>query len=290
MNTSSTRLRWLAVAGALLVIGGGIAAHQAFFSGVPPLRTDGQWPCKLRYEMGWNALSCASFQVRLDRDRYLGKKSIKMSFSGGTLPVIDWAWQYRANGFSYLDPGSALPYHSLRRTRVEDEDKMVVTRFNRAEGTLRSFSIEEQEEGQDSLTTQCRPGLDLQGAFLYLGRLDWQSRETRTLEVVDEDERYKIVLRRLGRERVSVEAGTFDAVKVDLSLRETGDVEKDEKSASEKYRTIHVWFSRTQPRVPVKMQSEVFVGSVGAELTSLCCDAHCGSAQADGGRPNPVHR
>ncbi len=271
MLTSLIRRRWLTVAAAVIVVGGAILAYRALRPTPGPVRTGGHWPCELRYELGWNSLSCASFDVRMERCHYLGERSLKLSFSGGTLPVIDWAWQYRTNGFSYLEPGSALPRYSHRHTTVNGEDKIVFARFTRPGGKIRSVSIEKDED-RESFTAECRPGLDLQGAFLYLARIRWQHRDTRTLEVVDEDERYRVVTRRLGMETVNVEAGTFDTVKVDLSLRDPDEtVDDDEKSTAEKYRTIHVWFSRDTPRVPVKMRSSVFVGAVGAELTSLSC-------------------
>lgn len=196
-----------------------------------------------------------------------------MSFSGGTLPVIDWAWSYRTNGLTYALPGSMLPRFSRRRVKTPDEQKEVYTRFDRSRGALHTLSIESGDEDEDNekMTAPCRPGLDIQGAFLYLGQLDWEDGRSRTLEVVDEDERYKLTASAMGTERVSVKAGTFKTVKLDVSLHDTEKENEDEKSASEKYRTIHVWISQQCPRVPVKMRSQVFVGSVTAELTALSC-------------------
>ena len=283
MDTSTARHRWLMVAAAVIIVGGLIVGYYARRHPPGPVHTGGRWPCELRYELGWNGLSCASFDVRLEQSSYLGKKSLKLSYSGETLPVIDWAWQYHAAGFTYLEPGSALPRYSYRHTRVNDERKTIFARFMRAEGKIRTVSLEEGGD-RESFTAQCSPGLDLQGAFLYLGRIEWKSGETRTLEVVDEDERYEVVVRRLGTETINVEGGSFDTVKVDLSLQDTGESDNDDgKSTSEKYRTIHVWFSRNAPRVPVKMRSKVFVGAVGAELTSSCCGEDCSNPEADDG-------
>ena len=261
----------MAAAAVLAAVGAGVLLYRAY----PPTRTrgsiPGELPCELRYTMDWNSLSCASFRISLGRAEYRQQPSLRMSFSGGTLPVISWAWSYRADGFSYADPRTGLPVYSQRHTRVEDGSKRVYAWFDRSAGKLYSFSTEEgePEEEDEHLTAECRPGLDLQSAFLYMGQLDWQRRKTRTFEVIDEDELYSLSVRRLATETVRVQAGEFETVKVGLSIRDPDETSDEEKSTSEKYRTIQVWISRQPPRVPVKMRSKVFVGSVGAELTSV---------------------
>ena len=132
-------------------------------------------------------------------------------------------------------------------------------------------SIQSGDEDNEKMTAPCRPGLDIQGAFLYLGHLDWEDGTTRTLEVVDEDERYKLTASSLSTEQVRVKAGTFKTVKLDVSLQDADKENDNEKSTSEKYRTIRVWISRQSPRIPVKLRSQVFVGSISAELTALSC-------------------
>ena len=70
-----------------------------------------------------------------------------------------------------------------------------------------------------------------------------------------------------GREKVKVPAGSYDAIKCQLSLQE---VDKHLKLAPhQKFKRASVWVSNDRDRIILKIQADIFVGSVWCELESV---------------------
>jgi len=70
---------------------------------------------------------------------------------------------------------------------------------------------------------------------------------------------YDLNVRYLGKERISVTAGTFDCIIVEPLVQEGG-LFKSEGS-------IVVWLSDDKLRLPIKVKTKVVIGSIDAELT-----------------------
>ena len=73
----------------------------------------------------------------------------------------------------------------------------------------------------------------------------------------------------IGRGKGKVKAGTFDELAVDVRVRVLGGTEEERAKEEGKFRKVRIWLSDDDRRLPVKMESEVFVGSVHAELVSV---------------------
>ena len=71
----------------------------------------------------------------------------------------------------------------------------------------------------------------------------------------------------LGRERLTGPAGTYNAIKLDLQLSK---VEKNRELARHrKFRRGTVWLSDDSDRLLLKIEAQIFVGTVFAELQSV---------------------
>ena len=79
------------------------------------------------------------------------------------------------------------------------------------------------------------------------------------LENFYKDKVYPLDVVFLGKERVSVSAGTFDCIILEPKVREGG-LFKSEGS-------IIVWLTDDELKVPVKVKTKVLIGSIDAELT-----------------------
>ena len=73
------------------------------------------------------------------------------------------------------------------------------------------------------------------------------------------DKVYDLNVKYLGKDRISVEAGTFDCVVVEPLVQEGG-LFKSEGS-------IIVWLTDDDLRVPVRVKTKVVIGSIDSELT-----------------------
>ena len=69
------------------------------------------------------------------------------------------------------------------------------------------------------------------------------------------------------REPITIAAGTYPAIKLDLQLNKIG--KKRELGPHKKFRGASVWVSDDSDRLLLRAQASIFVGKVFAELQSV---------------------
>jgi len=237
----------------------------------------------LYYRFSWNGIPGAAFQIRMCTELADGVKSIVIKFSGETLHTIDWAWRYRMEGVAYVDPQTLLPWRSTRLSVKPGKQKKTVMVFDRGKRLAHIVSSRLHKGTSSSTTLGFSQGLDMGSALLFARCFDWSSGLTRRMEVVDGKSVYVLEMTPVGEGRVTVGAGAYEAVEVDVKLHKvTGDPE-ERRESREKYRKVRVWFSRDERRLPVLLESEVFVGTVRAELMKV------GSSEPPAGADGGLH-
>jgi len=74
----------------------------------------------------------------------------------------------------------------------------------------------------------------------------------------------------LGREKISVRAGTYNAIKLDLKLKRIG--KHLELETHKKFRRASIWVSDDAERLLLRIEAQIFVGTVFADLQSVHFD------------------
>jgi hypothetical protein len=74
----------------------------------------------------------------------------------------------------------------------------------------------------------------------------------------------------VGRDKISVHAGNYDAIKLDLQLKRIG--KHLELEPHRKFRHGTIWVSDDTERLLLRIEAQVFVGTVFAELQSVSLD------------------
>ena len=74
----------------------------------------------------------------------------------------------------------------------------------------------------------------------------------------------------LSHEHVSVRAGSYNAIKLDLQLKRVG--KKLELEPHRKFRRATIWISDDENRIPLRIEAQIFVGTVFGELQSVRFD------------------
>jgi len=75
----------------------------------------------------------------------------------------------------------------------------------------------------------------------------------------------------VGREKISVRGGSYNALKVDLHLNRIG--KHFELEPHRKFRHATIWVSDDADRILLRIEAQVFVGTVFAELQSMHFDS-----------------
>src|SRR5205823_14111731 len=111
---------------------------------------------------------------------------------------------------------------------------------------------------------------DLHSAALYLRSQPLAQGNVYRLAVYPATNAYLAIVTVTGREKISVHAGTYMAIKLDLQLKRIG--KNLELQPHRKFRRGTIWVSDDPDRLIVRIEAQVFVGTVFAELQSVRFD------------------
>ena len=112
------------------------------------------------------------------------------------------------------------------------------------------------------------PGLlDMHSALLYLRSLPLAEGDEKTFPVMASNTPYLVTVKVLGRERVKTRAGEYPAVRCSLALEKIN--KRGELEAHKSFKSAQAWISDDADRLLLKVESEVFVGSVNLELQQV---------------------
>jgi hypothetical protein len=111
---------------------------------------------------------------------------------------------------------------------------------------------------------------DLHSAALYLRSQPLKDRSVYRIVVYPATNAYLATLTVVGREKISVHAGTYSAIKLDLRLKRIG--KHLELEPHKKFRRASIWLSDDAERLLLRIEAQIFVGTVFADLQSVHFD------------------
>ncbi len=108
---------------------------------------------------------------------------------------------------------------------------------------------------------------DMHTALLYLRSLPLADGDEKTFPVFASNTPYLVTVKVLSHERVKTRAGEYPAVLCSLSLEKIN--KRGELEAHKSFRSARAWISDDADRLLLKVEAEVFVGSVNLELDKV---------------------
>ena len=132
-------------------------------------------------------------------------------------------------------------------------------------------SDREEREG-DSVKSKTRRftfphTLSLNSALLFVRTQPLPEGAVHRVVVYPATSAYLCTITTKGREQISVPTGTYNAIKIDVQLEKIG--KKRKLQPHKKFRRATVWLSDDPDRLVLRIETQVFVGTVFAELQSV---------------------
>src|SRR5438045_2483477 len=111
---------------------------------------------------------------------------------------------------------------------------------------------------------------DLHSALLYLRSQSLSDHNVYRIVVYPATSAYLTTITVLAHEPISVRAGSYNAIKLDLQLKRVG--KKMDLEPHKKFRRATIWISDDENRIPLRIEAQIFVGTVFSELQSVRFD------------------
>jgi hypothetical protein len=218
-------------------------------------------PLHARYGFSWSGFSCASAEARLSKS---GGDRLQLDATARTTGLARALWKFDGTFSSVVE---AATLHPVSVRQVEnDRAKKIVTEVSYGPGGVASKVTETPGPGTKTYRFDFPRVFDLQSAMLYLRSQPLPERSVQRIVVCSETAPYLATATVLGRERITVPAGTYNAIKFDLQLNRIKD---GELQPHRKFRRANAWLSDDSDRTLLKIEAQVFIGTVSCQLQSV---------------------
>lgn len=187
-----------------------------------------------------------------------GKTAYVIQTTAFSAKVIDSMYKVRDINYSWLDVNSlhSLGYSQSLREGNYKRDEWVT--FDNDNGRFYG-QVQKKEEPRAIAGELKEQVLDILTSLYYVRSKPLEVGQEITFDIINREEQYPLIVKVVGKETVKTEAGKFNCWVVEPQFRGEGIFVAKGKS-------LKVWLTDDQYRMPVKMSVEVFIGSVSAEL------------------------
>ncbi len=207
---------------------------------------------KLTFSVRWGIIRAgvATLEVR-ENFNLAGRNTFRIVHTARSARFFDPFYRVRNRIESYID---AQELYSVRYERTIREGGY----------SKDGLIIYDQEYGrayEDGEMFEITKGVqDVISSFYFLRTMGLETGETYEFDVGSDKTVWPLEVEVIGRERVTVPAGTFDTIIVKPRIREGEGIFKHEGE-------ILLWLTDDERRIPVLARSEIMVGSVSIHLT-----------------------
>jgi hypothetical protein len=190
--------------------------------------------------------------------------------SGQTIGFVRALWKLEVTQRAVANSHTLAPIETHQSESYRS--KKIVTHLTFTNSGVTRARTEGQGANTETKSKQfVFPNLfDLHSAALYLRSQPLKQGDVYRLAVYPATNAYVAIIKVTGREKISVRAGTYNAIKLDLQLKRIG--KHFELEPHKKFRRATIWVSDDAERLVLRIDAQVFVGTVFAELQSVRFD------------------
>jgi Protein of unknown function (DUF3108) len=223
-------------------------------------------PLRASYRFGWSGLTAATGDVHFTKP---SENKFQLDGTGRTIGFVRALWKLDVSYQAIASPETLRP---IEAQQIETyRSKKIVTHLTFTNnGVTRART--EGKGGAEAKTRQFNfPNLfDLSSAMLYLRSQPLKDRSVYRVVAYPATNAYLATVTVVGREKISVHAGSYSAIKLDLQLKRIG--KHRQLEPHRKFRRATIWVSDDAERLLLRIEAQVFVGTVFAELQSVSFD------------------
>jgi hypothetical protein len=210
---------------------------------------------KLTFEVKYGFVTAGIAEMAIPKiKRLAGRDVYNVTFHVNTVPAFDPFFKVRDRYETYIDVEGLFPWRFEQHIREGNYKRDFSAFFDHRKG------IAKTSEGTYDIPLYVN---DIVSAFYITRTFDFSEMKEGDkfhLENFYKDKVHPLDVIYHGKERITVEAGTFDCIIVEPLVVEGG-LFKNEGN-------IVIWLTDDELKIPVKVKTKVLIGSIDSELLS----------------------
>jgi hypothetical protein len=218
------------------------------------------------YDFSWSGFPGASGEARLTRS---ARDRLQLDGTIHTTGLVRALFKFDATHTSIVDANTLRPRSTKQIENARNKKTVTNLSFDSTGVTSKEVETpnKDKEEGPTIRRFEFPDLFDLYSALLYLRSQPLEDRTVQRVVVYPATSAYLATVTVLGHERFSGPTGSYNAIKLDLQLNKIG--KNRELQPHKKFRRATAWLSDDSDRLLLKIQAQIFVGTVAAELRAV---------------------
>ena len=247
---------------------GSLAADwQSRLTREPPGNFPELRPLRASYRFGWAGFTAATGEAHFTAP---SAAKFQLDATGQTIGFVRALWKLDADFHAVANSQTLRPIETQQTENYRK--KKLVTRLTFTSKGVTRVRTETRDGSTGTKTRQFdfTDLFDLPSAMLYLRSRPLTDGSVHRVVVYATTNAYLATVTVVGRDEISVRAGAYKAIKVDLRLDRVG--KHLELEPHRKFRHGTIWVSDDRDRILLRIEAQIFVGTVFAELQSVRFD------------------
>ena len=236
---------------------------QASLTTDPPGSFPELRPLRATYKFGWSGLTAATAEAHATKS----EGRFALEGSGRTIGLARALWRFDVNFRALGDAKSLRPLESIQNETVRSKKTTTKLAFNDAGVTCARIENGVAKKNKDFTFSDI---YDLPSALVYLRSQPLKDKSVSRVVVFPTSAPYLATITVTGREKISVRAGSYNAIKMDLQLSKVG--KELDLQPHRKFRKATIWMSDDPDRLILRIEAQIFLGTIFAELQSVKFD------------------
>lgn len=219
-------------------------------------------PLRASYAFSWSGITAATADVYFHRG---GENNFLLEGKGRTVGLARVLWRFDV---TYRSVANAQTLRPIEVHQVENvRSKRIETNLKFSDQGVTSTRIESNRANVSQKKFDLQNLHDLHSALLYLRSQPLRDRSVFRLAVYPANSAYVATVRVLGRERVKVRTGTYNAIKLDLKLERVN--KNNQLEPHRKFKRALAWVSDDADRLLLRIEGQLLVGTIVTEIQSV---------------------
>ena len=214
---------------------------------------------KVTYNGSWLGIPLASAEIQMQPIQLNGKKFYQVKVQARTWRYLDLIWKMRDTIESTFDAETLHPNRFVFRQRENKKKNDTVAVVDPA---TKKWTVDRKENNKPkNFEFTSSLAYDPISATYLARSVEFKVGDKLRLEVFGGKSRYLVTFDVVGKERISVKKGEVEAYKIIPQVKDLSAT-----GYAGRMRQATIWITADEKRTPIRIQSQVFIGSVNIEM------------------------
>lgn len=209
---------------------------------------------QLTYRIHYGIINAGTVDMSVSKAMNIqNRKAYNFKIEGRTNTSFNWLYKVRDKFESWVDASNHTPLRYAKTVRENDYYHQDIAIYNHQENYLRN------KEGKVSITKNTQ---DLASAIYFLRQLDFNNKpinHSYPMDIYIDNDIYNLEVTYKGKETIQTDLGKIRCIKLQPEMV-VDRVFKDKDA-------VTVWVSDDKNHIPVRIEAEIYVGSLKVDIT-----------------------